>query len=167
MYVSSRFVGDLDMTFTAVIDRITQFIGDSAFGIRLFVNSAKFKKFLQKTGSWIESTLLWFTNVIIGLAVAIVRFLKSGGFRDGVRRARDLATLGYQQGLRGIKWLADRPLGIAISEAVKTGVATSADLFELFLPKSSQRISAIVAASRAAGNGISTRTRSRRNGTRA
>ena len=145
MTIFSRLASESGMTITAVIDSITQFIGDIASGFRAFVSSDDFKKFRQKVGTWFESTLLWIANAIIGLAVAIVRFLKSDSFRDGVRRARDLATLGYQQGLRGIKWIADRPLGIAISESVKTGVATTADLFELFLPKSSQRISAIVA----------------------
>lgn len=145
MTVLSRFAGKLGMIITAVIDSITQFIGDTASGIRRFVNSAEFKKFLQKSRIWFETAMLWLANVIIGLAVAIVRFLKSDSFRDGVRRARDLATLSYQQGLRGIKWIAERPLGIATSEAVKTGVATTADLLELFLPKSSQRISGIVA----------------------
>ena len=145
MCVSSGLAGKSGMTITAVIDSITQFIGDTASGIRRFVSSDDFKKFLQKIRTWFETALLWLANALIGLAVAIVRFLKSDSFRDGVRRARDLATLGYQQGLRGIKWVAERPLGIATGEAVKTGVATTADLFELFLPKSSQRISAIVA----------------------
>jgi Bax protein len=133
------------MIITAVIDSITQFIGDTASSIRVFVSSDDFKKLRRKIGTWFESALLWLANVIIGLAVAIVRYLKSDSFRDGVRRARDLATRGYQQGLRGIKWVADQPLGIATGEAFKTGVATTADLFELFLPKSSQRKSAIVA----------------------
>jgi Bax protein len=145
MTVLSRFADKSGMTITAVIDSVTQFIGDAAAGIRRFVNSAEFQKFLQKTRTWFETAVLWLANVIIGLAIAIVRYLKSDSFRDGVRRARDLATLSFQQGLRGIKWIAERPPGIAVSEAVKTGVATTADLLELFLPKSSQRISAIVA----------------------
>jgi Bax protein len=145
MTVLSGFAGKSGMTITAVIDSITQFIGDTVFGIRRFVSSAEFKSFQQKVSTSFETAVLWLANVIIGLAVAIIRFLKSDSFRDGVRRARDLAILSYQQGLRGIKWVADRPLGIAINEAVKTGVATTADLFELLLPKSSQRVSGIVA----------------------
>ena len=137
--------GNSGMTFLLVIDSITQFIGDAAFATRSFVGSAEFKSFLQKIRTVFETVVLWLANVIIGLAVALVRFLKSDSFRDGVRRAREQATQGYQQGLRGIKWIADQPIGIAISEAVKTGVATTADLFELLLPKSSQRISGIVA----------------------
>ena len=145
MCASSGLAGKLDMTITAVIDSVSQFIGDTVAGIRRFVSSDDFKKFLRKVGSCFETAVLWLANFIIGLAVAIVRFLRSDSFRDGVRRARDLVILGCQQGLRGIKWVADQPLGMAFSEAVKTGVATTADLFELFLPKPSQRISAILA----------------------
>ena len=133
------------MTITAVIDSVTQLIGDIASGFRAFVSSDDFKKFRQKIAAWFESAVLWFVNAIIGLAVAIARFSKSDSFRDGVRRARDLVARGYQQGLRGIERIARGPLGIASSEAVETAVATTADLFELVLPKSSQRTSALVA----------------------
>ena len=145
MAVFSGLAGKPGMTITTVIDSVSQLIGDIVFKIRTFVGGDEFQKFLRKTGTWFESALLWFANAVIGLAVAIVRFLKSDRFRDGVRRARELGILGYQQVLRGIKWVAGQPYGIAISEAVKTGIATTADLFELLLPKSSQRISAILA----------------------
>ena len=71
--------------------------------------------------------------------------MKSDRFRDGVRRARNLVNFGCQQGLRGIKRVAHWYHGITTSEIVETGVATSSDLLDLYLAKSSRRITVLVA----------------------
>ncbi len=132
------------MTIKSVVESIAQLIGAIVSAIRAFVSSDEFKNFFRKTGTWIASTLLWIADAIVRLAFAIISFVKSDSFRDGVRRVRDLGILGCQQGLRGIKWVVQWLHQIATSEAVKTGIATTADLFELCLPKQSQRITAVV-----------------------
>ena len=145
MHASARLLGESDMTVTAVIDSITQVIGDIASGIRAFVSSDQFRKFLQRIAAWFESALLWFVNAIIGLAAAIIRFVKSDSFQDGAGRVRKLVIRGCQWGLRAIKWIGRWLHQIASSEAVETGVATTSDLLELCLPKASQRISVAIA----------------------
>ena len=132
------------MSIKSVVEGIAQLIGAIVSGLRAFVSSAEFKKFWRKIGTWIESSVLWIIAAVVGLALAVVRFVKSDSFRDGVRRVRELGILGCQQGLRGIKWVAQWLQEIATSEAVKTGIATTSDLFDLFLPRSSQRITAVV-----------------------
>ncbi len=130
------------MTIKSAFESSMQLIGASVSRIRAFVSSGEFKNFFHKIVVWIKSAALWIADAIVGLAFAVITFLSSDRFRDGVKRIRALAILGGQQGLRGIRWVDGWFRKVANSEAVKAVVATTSDLFDLFLPKSSQRISA-------------------------
>ena len=133
------------MTIKGVIEGIANWIGVTLSRISAFIDSDEFGKFCRNLVTRVESAVLWFGEVIAGIAVAVARFVKSDSFRDGVRRGRKLVILACNQALRGGEWIARWLYSIATSEFVKTGIATAADLFYLCLPKPRQQM--IAAAS--------------------
>ena len=128
------------MTIKGVIEGIANWIRETASRIHAYINSDEFNKFIRNLVTRIESAVLWSGEVIARLAVGVARFVKSDGFRDGVRRGRELVVLASNLALRGGKWIARWLYAIATSEIVKTGIATAADLFYLCLPKPRQQI---------------------------
>ena len=116
-----------------MIEGIANGVRGTVSRTNVFINSEEFSKFIRHLVIWIESAILWFGEVI-------ARFVRSDGFRDGVRRGRKLLILASNQALRGVEWIARWLYVAASSEFVKTGIATTADLFYLCLPKPHQRI---------------------------
>ena len=130
------------MTVKSVCETSMRLIGASLSRLFAFVGSGELKSWFHKIVGWIKPAALWIADALVGLVFAVIRFLNSDGFRDGVKRLRALAILGGQRGLRGIRWVLGWLHGLANTEAVKAVVATTSDLFDLLLPKSTQRISA-------------------------
>ncbi|MFT5506844.1 MAG: hypothetical protein ACI8XC_004572, partial [Gammaproteobacteria bacterium] len=128
------------MTIKGVIEGIANWIGITLSRISAFIDSDEFDKFIRNLVAWIESAVLWFGEVIARLVVVVTRLVKSDGFRDGVSRGRKLLILACNQALRGGEWIARWLHAIATSEFVKTGLATTADLFYLCLPKPRQQM---------------------------
>jgi Bax protein len=128
------------MTIKGIVEGIANWIGATLSRISAFIDSDEFDKFIRKLVTWIESAVLWFGEVIARLATVVARFVKSDSFRDGVRRGRELVILACHKALRGAEWVARWLHAIATSEFVKTGIATTADLFYLCLPKPRQQM---------------------------
>jgi Bax protein len=133
------------MTIKGVIVGIANWIRRTVSRIGAFLTSDEFNKFIHGLVTWIESAVLWLGEKITGLVVVVARFVKSDSFRDGIRRGREQVILACDQALRGVKWVAHWLYAMATSGFVKTGIATTADLIHLCLPKRCQRM--IAAAS--------------------
>jgi Bax protein len=123
-----------------VIESIANGVRGTVTRTNIFINSDEFSKFIRHLVVWIESAVLWFGEVIARLAVVVARFVKSDGFRDGVNRARKLVVPVCNQAFRGGEWIARWLYAVASSEFVKTGIATTADLFYLCLPRPRQQM---------------------------
>jgi Bax protein len=131
------------MPVRGVIEAAANWIGEILSRLHDFVTSAGFKDFVRKVVAWIESAVLWAGNALAGLAIATSRLVKTEAFRDGVRLGRDLLILARKRALSGTRWIGSWLCAIASSEHVKTGIETSADLFELCLPKPRQKLIAV------------------------
>jgi Bax protein len=123
-----------------VIEDIANGVRGTVSRANVFINSEEFSKFIRNLVTWIESAVLWSGEVVARLAAVVARFVKSDGFRDGVRRGRELFILACSVAFRAGEWIARWLYAIATSEFVKTGIATAADLFYLCLPKPRQQI---------------------------
>ena len=123
-----------------MIEGIANGVRGTVSRTNVFINSDDFSKFIRHLVFWIESAVLWFGEVIAGLAVVVARFVKSDGFRDVVRRGRILLILACKQAMRGGEWIARWLYALVTSEFTRTGIATAADLFYLCLPKPRQQI---------------------------
>jgi len=142
---ADKFPGKAGVTITRVAESIANWISETVSRIRAYIASDEFRKFIRRLVTWIESAVLWFGEVIAGLVSVGRRFVKSDGFRNGVRSGRDLAVVARNKALRSGEWITHQLYVIATSEFVKTGIATTADLFYVCLPKPRQQVIAAAA----------------------
>ena len=123
-----------------MIKNITNWVGGVVSGIITFFNGDDFKNLIRRIVTGIEGAILWSARLIREIADRIVTFVKSDSFKDGLRRGRELAIQACNIAWSIIKWIARCIYAIATSEPVKMGIATTSDLFELYLPKPGQRM---------------------------
>lgn len=131
------------MTTDRVIVVIKNWLRGIKSAIGAFVASDGFKNFFSCLATQTEAAVLWFAGAVRRLLDAIIKFIRSDDFRDGVERCKQIVLTASKEFLNGIKWTIGLAHKMATSETARNALTRVTGLCTRYLPKREQQALAL------------------------